>query len=99
MTSNFTTCLSFARKPMNCNVSRSAVPELAFVPASCYNCDGIRVVSPWVVSPGRFALSRFALVLGGGSIRPYKVSRFARRSIRPWVVSPKYNSFYRGTDK
>ena len=28
-----------ARKPMNCNVSRTAVPKLAFVPASCYNCD------------------------------------------------------------
>ena len=30
----------FARKPMNFNVSRSAAPKLALVPASCYNCDG-----------------------------------------------------------
>ena len=29
----------FARKPANFNVSRSAVPKLALVPASCYMCD------------------------------------------------------------
>ena len=29
----------FARKPVNFNVSRSAGPKLALVPASCYNCD------------------------------------------------------------
>ena len=29
----------FARKPVNFNVSRSAAPELALVPASRYNCD------------------------------------------------------------
>ena len=29
----------FARKPVNFNVSRSAAPELALVPASCYMCD------------------------------------------------------------
>ena len=29
----------FARKPVNFNVSRSAVPKLALVPASCYNCN------------------------------------------------------------
>ena len=29
----------FARKLVNFNVSRSAAPKLALVPASCYNCD------------------------------------------------------------
>ena len=29
----------FARKSVNINVSRSAAPKLALVPASCYNCD------------------------------------------------------------
>ena len=29
----------FARKPVNFNVSRSAAPKLALVPASCYMCD------------------------------------------------------------
>ena len=29
----------FARKPVNINVSGSASPKLALVPASCYNCD------------------------------------------------------------
>ena len=29
----------FARKPVNFNVSRSAVPKLALVPASYYMCD------------------------------------------------------------
>ena len=29
----------FARKLVNINVSRSAAPKLALVPASCYNCD------------------------------------------------------------
>ena len=29
----------FARKPLNFNVSKSAAPKLALVPASCYNCD------------------------------------------------------------
>ena len=29
----------FAQKPINFNVSRSAAPKLALVPASCYNCD------------------------------------------------------------
>ena len=29
----------FARKQVNFNVSRSAVPKLALVPASCYMCD------------------------------------------------------------
>ena len=28
-----------ARKPVNFNVSRSAAPKLALVPASCYICD------------------------------------------------------------
>ena len=30
---------SFARKPVNFNVSRSAAPKLALVPASCYMCN------------------------------------------------------------
>ena len=29
----------FAQKPVNFNVSRSAAPELALVPASCYMCE------------------------------------------------------------
>ena len=29
----------FARKPVNFNVSRSADPKVAIVPASCYMCD------------------------------------------------------------
>ena len=29
----------FARKSVNINVSKSAAPKLALVPASCYNCD------------------------------------------------------------
>ena len=29
----------FARTPVNNNVSRSAAPKLALVPASLYNCD------------------------------------------------------------
>ena len=29
----------FARKPVNFNFSRSAVPKVALVPASCYMCD------------------------------------------------------------
>ena len=29
----------FARKQVNFNVSTSAAPKLAFVPASCYMCD------------------------------------------------------------
>ena len=29
----------FAKKTVNVNVSRSAVPKLALVPASGYNCD------------------------------------------------------------
>ena len=29
----------FAQKPINFNVSRSAAPKLALVPARCYNCD------------------------------------------------------------
>ena len=29
----------FARKPVNFNVSMSAAPKLALVPASCYMCD------------------------------------------------------------
>ena len=28
-----------ARKPVNFNVSRSAAPKLALVPANCYICD------------------------------------------------------------
>ena len=28
-----------ARKPVNFNVSRSAAPKLALLPASCYMCD------------------------------------------------------------
>ena len=31
--------LFFARKPVNFNVSWSAAPKLALVPASCYMCD------------------------------------------------------------
>ena len=38
MTSNFTMCL-FCSKVVNFNVSRSAAPKLALVPASCYMCD------------------------------------------------------------
>ena len=30
--------LLFARKPVNINVSRSAAPKLALVPANRYNC-------------------------------------------------------------
>ena len=29
----------FARKPVNINVSRSAAPKLALVPANRYNCE------------------------------------------------------------
>ena len=29
----------FAPKPVNINVSRSAAPKLALVPASCFMCD------------------------------------------------------------
>ena len=29
----------FARKQVNSNVSRSAAPKLALVPAKCYMCD------------------------------------------------------------
>ena len=29
----------FARKRVNFNVSRSAAPKLALMPASCYMCD------------------------------------------------------------
>ena len=29
----------FAQKPVNINISRSAAPKLALVPASRYNCD------------------------------------------------------------
>ena len=29
----------FARKLVNFNVSRSAAPKMALVPASCYKCD------------------------------------------------------------
>ena len=29
----------FAQKPVNFNVSWSAAPKVALVPASCYNCD------------------------------------------------------------
>ena len=32
-------CAFFARTPVNFNVSRSASPKLALVPASCYICD------------------------------------------------------------
>ena len=31
--------LRFARKPVNIDVSRSAAPKVALVPASSYNCD------------------------------------------------------------
>ena len=30
---------AFSRKKVNINVSRSAAPKLALVPASHYNCD------------------------------------------------------------
>ena len=39
MTSNFTMCLFCYSKKVKINVSRSAAPELALVPASCYMCD------------------------------------------------------------
>ena len=39
MTSNLTRCLFFTRKPVNVDVLRPAVPKIALVPASCYNCD------------------------------------------------------------
>ena len=29
----------FTQKPVNINVTRSAVLKLALVPTSCYNCD------------------------------------------------------------
>ena len=32
-------CALFCSKPVIFNVSRSADPRLALVPASCYNCD------------------------------------------------------------
>ena len=31
--------LLFAKKTVNVNVLRSAIPKLILVPASCYNCD------------------------------------------------------------
>ena len=46
---------------------------------------------PWVVSPGRFALGRFALVLGVGRFALIRwvvspVGRFARGSFRPQLL-------------
>ena len=48
---------------------------------------------PWVVSPGRFALGRFALVFGVGRFALIRwvvspVSRFARESFRPGSFRP-----------
>ena len=39
MNSNLKRCLFFLEKTLNINVSLSAAPKLALVPASCYNCD------------------------------------------------------------
>ena len=39
MTLNLTRCLFFARKPVNINVLRPAVPIIDPRPASCYYCD------------------------------------------------------------
>ena len=39
MTLKLKRCLFFARKPVNINVLRPAVPKIALVPASCYYCD------------------------------------------------------------
>ena len=46
---------------------------------------------PWVVSPGRFALGRFALVFGVSRFALIRwvilpVSRFARESFRPNIL-------------
>ena len=48
----------------------------------------IRVVSPVGRFAGSFRPGTFRPCFRGGSIRPYNVSRFARRSFRPWDVSP-----------
>ena len=39
MPSNLTRCLIFAQKPVNINVSKSAAPKQALVPANRYECD------------------------------------------------------------
>ena len=39
MTSNLKRYLFLLKKKVNINVSRSATPKLALVPASCYMCD------------------------------------------------------------
>ena len=39
MLSNLTRCLIFAQKPVNINVSKSAAPKQALVPANRYECD------------------------------------------------------------
>ena len=46
------------------------------------------MVSPVGRFAGSFRPGPFRPCFMGGSIRPYLVSRFARRSFRPWVVSP-----------
>ena len=51
--------------------------------------NGIRVVSPvGRFARGLFRPGSFRPCFRDGSIRPYYVSRFARRSFRPLVVSP-----------
>ena len=40
----------FSRKPVNINVSRSAVPQLALVPASRYYCGGAHVLKLYKVA-------------------------------------------------
>ena len=54
----------------------------------CTHAPRIRVVSPVGRFAGSFRPGSFRPCFRGGSIRPYKVSRFARRSFRPGVVSP-----------
>ena len=58
--------------------------------------EGIRVVSPVGRFAGSFRPESFRPRFEGGSFRPYKVSRFARGSVRPWVVSPNTCILYFG---
>ena len=41
-------------------------PDHGYTISSCCEPDKSGTFCPWVVSPGRFALGRFALVLGVG---------------------------------
>ena len=62
--------------------------SLKFMNENEYSPGRIRVVSPVGRFAGSFRPESFRPRFRGGSIRPYYVSRFARRSFRPWVVSP-----------